>query len=417
MEEWHQKLHNNTTPDDIGICVAYLRFLESRGDLGAYWSALQDHGITKERLASFDRAITTLPEYYADKRDRLIAEFYNYLGILKNVHSGADLSTSLTNCQHMLSGNTKGLVGYILAHLNDPQVLPLVEACVEARAQIQPLIYQNVEICFLDLALEQVVRQAAERAAGAQGNASALLGPLLQNLILSYHDNEELCYCLKAWLELPQGALSGRPSKDEAMRAMAALDRIRRALAAVSDQTGLRVGPWSQRLGTAFNCEKWSVDLFSEEVVRGGPAFAVSLLLSAVEPVFRKASDLSPWQVISPQNVVGIVEIVDSLHKVQDKTYDRPTILLCKRVTGEEEIPEGAVAVLTSDAPDVLSHVSVRARNMKALFATCFEDVPLEELNKMAGKTLAIHVTAAGVRLIGRPFFSSSSQSLFEETI
>ena len=34
-------------------------------------------------------------------------------------------------------------------------------------------------------------------------------------------------------------------------------------------------------------------------------------------------------------------------------------------MTGEEEVPEGAVAVLTPDAPDVLSHVSVRARNMK----------------------------------------------------
>ena len=43
------------------------------------------------------------------------------------------------------------------------------------------------------------------------------------------------------------------------------------------------------------------------------------------------------------------------------------------QVTGEEEIPEGVVAVLTPDAPDVLSHVSVRARNMKVLFATCHD--------------------------------------------
>jgi hypothetical protein len=28
MEEWHQKLHNNTTPDDVPICSAYLAFLE-----------------------------------------------------------------------------------------------------------------------------------------------------------------------------------------------------------------------------------------------------------------------------------------------------------------------------------------------------------------------------------------------------
>ena len=40
-------------------------------------------------------------------------------------------------------------------------------------------------------------------------------------------------------------------------------------------------------------------------------------------------------------------------------------MLLAKRVSGEEEVPEGVVAVLTPDAPDVLSHVSVRARNMK----------------------------------------------------
>lgn len=28
MEEWHQKLHNNTTPDDVPICQAYIAFLE-----------------------------------------------------------------------------------------------------------------------------------------------------------------------------------------------------------------------------------------------------------------------------------------------------------------------------------------------------------------------------------------------------
>jgi hypothetical protein len=49
-------------------------------------------------------------------------------------------------------------------------------------------------------------------------------------------------------------------------------------------------------------------------------------------------------------------------------------------VTGEEEIPEGVVAVLTPDAPDVLSHVSVRARNMRVLFATCHDTKPLDDI-------------------------------------
>lgn len=50
---------------------------------------------------------------------------------------------------------------------------------------------------------------------------------------------------------------------------------------------------------------------------------------------------------------------------VQNKTYEQPTILVAKSVRGEEEIPDGTVAVLTPDMPDVLSHVSVRARNSK----------------------------------------------------
>lgn len=75
------------------------------------------------------------------------------------------------------------------------------------------------------------------------------------------------------------------------------------------------------------------------------------------------------WQVISPVEAVGYVEVVDELLAVQNKSYERPTILIAKNVRGEEEIPDGAVAVLTPDMPDVLSHVSVRARNSKV---SCF---------------------------------------------
>lgn len=53
---------------------------------------------------------------------------------------------------------------------------------------------------------------------------------------------------------------------------------------------------------------------------------------------------------------------------------------------GEEEIPEGVVGLLTPDAPDVLSHVSVRARNMHVLFATCHDEEPLKQIKDAAGQ-------------------------------
>ena len=67
-------------------------------------------------------------------------------------------------------------------------------------------------------------------------------------------------------------------------------------------------------------------------------------------------------------------------------------MLVAKRVTGEEEVPEGAVAVLTPDAPDVLSHVSVRARNMKVLFAICHEEGTLKEVEDKEGTTISLQV-------------------------
>ena len=66
--------------------------------------------------------------------------------------------------------------------------------------------------------------------------------------------------------------------------------------------------------------------------------------------------------------------------------YEEPTVLLAKRVTGEEEVPEGVVAVVTPDAPDVLSHVSVRARNMRVFFGVCHEPEPLAQIEALAGK-------------------------------
>lgn len=78
------------------------------------------------------------------------------------------------------------------------------------------------------------------------------------------------------------------------------------------------------------------------------------------------------------------------------QVYTEDTVLIAKRVSGEEEVPEGVVGVLTPDAPDVLSHVSVRARNMKVLFAICHEEGVLADLEALAGKTIALKTTVAG---------------------
>lgn len=87
---------------------------------------------------------------------------------------------------------------------------------------------------------------------------------------------------------------------------------------------------------------------------------------------------------------------MSDLHEAQELNYPEPTILVVARVTGEEEIPDGVVGILSPDAPDVLSHVSVRARNMKVLFASCYESWRLEEISKHEGKLLMVTPAASG---------------------
>ena len=93
------------------------------------------------------------------------------------------------------------------------------------------------------------------------------------------------------------------------------------------------------------------IKIFTEEIVRVGSAASIPLLLNHLDPILQNIANLGPWQIISPVEVCGFVTIIDDLLRVQNRVYDRPTILVANRVKGEEEIPDGVVVVLTTDMP------------------------------------------------------------------
>jgi alpha-glucan,water dikinase len=84
----------------------------------------------------------------------------------------------------------------------------------------------------------------------------------------------------------------------------------------------------------------------------------------------------------------GVIEVIDDLKDVQNKTYQIPTVLISRRVGGEEDIPPGVVGLITPDMPDVLAHTSVRARNERVLFATVFDAGRMAELEGMHGQAV-----------------------------
>ncbi|XP_061976588.1 alpha-glucan water dikinase, chloroplastic-like isoform X2 [Populus nigra] len=422
MEEWHQKLHNNTSPDDVIICQALIDHIKSDFDISVYWKTLKENGITKERLLSYDRAIHSEPNFRRDQRDGLLRDLGNYMRTLKAVHSGADLESAITNCMGYRSEGQGFMVGvqinpipglpsgfpellqFVLKHVEDKNVEALIEGLLEARQELRPLLFKSnnrlKDLLFLDIALDSTVRTAIERGYEELSNAGPekimyFITLVLENLALSSDDNEDLIYCVKEW----KHALSMSNSKSDhwALYSKSVLDRTRLALASKAEWYQQVLQPSAEYLGSLLGVDQGAVSIFTEEIIRAGSAAALSVLLNRLDPVLRQTAHLGSWQVISPVEAVGYVVAVDELLTVQNKTYNLPTILVANRVKGEEEIPDGAVALLTPDMPDVLSHVSVRARNSKVCFATCFDPDILANLQAYEGKLLRLKPTSADI--------------------
>ncbi|KAG4116104.1 hypothetical protein ERO13_D12G149000v2 [Gossypium hirsutum] len=422
MEEWHQKLHNNTSPDDVVICQALIDYIKSDFDISIYWKTLAENGITKERLLSYDCAIHSDPSFRRDQKDGLLRDLGHYMRTLKAVHSGADLESAISNCMGYQAEGEGFMVGvqinpladlpsgfpellrFILQHVEDRNVEALIEGLLEARQELRPLLLKSSDrlkdLLFLDIALDSTVRTATERAYEELNNVGPekimyFITLVLENLALSSDDNEDLIYCLKGW----HHAISMCKSQSAhwALYAKSVLDRTRLGLSSKAEWYQRILQPSAEYLGSLLEVDPWAINIFTEEVIRAGSAATLSSLINRLDPVLRETAHLGSWQVISPVEVVGYVDVVEELLAVQNKSYDRPTILVAKSVKGEEEIPDGTVAVLTPDMPDVLSHVSVRARNCKVCFATCFDPKILADLQANKGKLLRLKPSSADV--------------------
>ncbi|CAE8626465.1 unnamed protein product [Polarella glacialis] len=400
MEQWHQKLHNNTTPDDVHICEAYLLFLRSNGDLGQFYSHLEAHGIDRERLQTFERPILQEPIFFASIKNGLTNDLEKYLVVLKNVHSGADLEKSVDEAANGMNAGLRGILEAILAERGaggNDRLVALLGAVAEARARATGA--NDRSRFYLDLALESHSRLLAERlSSGLALRGSALCTALLLEGLCRSVGGPEL---RAAFRDLAGGLGSGEGDY-EALRAAAAAERARGAIAAAGDVFAA-LQPRAEALGAALRAvtpeklpEPWAVTLFAEECTRGGAGFAASLVLTSYERRLREVLGGSPWQLVSvtpPQ--LGTLHVLPCMKG--DLVIDAPSIILAEKLSGEEDPPEGTVAVLTPNAVDVLSHVAVRARTMGIFLATCFDEDVLAALRQLQGQPIRVAAKAGAV--------------------
>ncbi|HLH53890.1 MAG TPA: PEP/pyruvate-binding domain-containing protein [Verrucomicrobiae bacterium] len=402
LEEWHQKLHNNTTPDDVAICQAYLDFLRSNGSQQKFYDTLQSFGVTRERLQSFERPIRSDPDFVGHLKDVLIQDFENFLKILNAVHSSTDLETAANAARDRLDGDTQGLLWDVWNHRNDPAegLAALVGKITEVRRRISNVLQSGTDLrslLYLDLALEQLVRVAVERNLHQRLGGEQLMDLVrwvLENVTLS-HEHGELGIALRQWERLCTS--SPRLGETWSLQAKSVTDRLGRALSEWTDGLYKLLQPKAELLGNAFHSENWTISLFSEEVVRGSSlGFALSMLLRQADKVLRQAAHLGDWQIVSRGSGSGEVEVVDALRAVQGKTCKGPVVVVADKVMGDEELPGEVVAVIAPDVTDLVSHVAVRARNAQVLFASCSNPGTFDKIKSLKGKVIQVETTAAG---------------------
>ena len=400
LEEWHQKLHNNTTPDDVVICEAYLAFLGNNGDLSLFYDTLKQGGVTKKRLRSYERPIRSDPDFIPHLKDALLHDFSVFLRILKGVHTGIDLDVAVQAASPYLEGAVHEAIDHIRALRNKGlPANPLAEKTTEARrwltAQRDLNNHALRDLLFLDLALEDFLRVGIEQKLHTMETMDILLplvGLIIENVIFSYQD-EELLLCLRHWKALIE---KKSRSAEWALETKSLFDRTGRIIGERIDHFYRTLQPKAELLGEAFKAAPWSITLFSEAVIRGRPIFLLSSLLRKIDPLLRKMAHLGNWQIISPGSTSGAVMKVPALKAVQTQTIEEPTVIVTSAVDGDEELPKNVTAVITTDTVDIVSHVAIRARNSNALFATCYDQNTMAKLESLQGSWIAMTATTTG---------------------
>ena len=178
------------------------------------------------------------------------------------------------------------------------------------------------------------------------------------------------------------------------MKVKSISDRIGRLLGHVIDYYNTVFAPRANYFGKGCKVDDKLVDLFTEEEIRGSLFFALSMILKKIEPILRKKANLGPWLIISRgENIKGKIRYEKDLKNIQLEHFKEKTILLTENVGGSEEIPmncTGVIILNENNYPDMLAHVSVRARNLKIAFLVCFEQNLHKSLKDNIDKYLEI---------------------------
>jgi alpha-glucan,water dikinase len=145
---------------------------------------------------------------------------------------------------------------------------------------------------------------------------------LLKNILITYNNYPEIKICLEDWICFAEGLKEEvkKGNQDAAMKVKSVYDRISRLLGHVIDFYNTEFSPRAILFGNGCKIDKYYVNLFTEEEIRGSIFFALSMILNKIEPILREKANLGNWLILSQvekEITTGKLRFGKNLEKVQ----------------------------------------------------------------------------------------------------
>jgi len=413
LEQWHQKLHTNSAPDDIAIGEGYLAFLAS-GNADEMWRVMWEVGkVSREDLGkmcqmgfkdhtkSGGRGLNFVPVHLP----HMYNDVKNFLGLLRHVHGGSDLFSLCEACKGQYPDHDSECLAFGIFHSRDDPFS--MGKILDLRRRLESVRWKR-DILMLDVAMEDQLRSLAERTDPSNLGRDELLNlicMILEDLMVSRHDLS-LQQGYELLDRLSRGDAGGlqKWSPDWCKMLHAACDRL--ALSCTDTADGVmrvlqecadRLLEEGQKPGSAFCPDPKHLETFGEEKARCLSERVLAQILKVLMPQLRRWAGLGPWQLVASFPALGTLQPLQAL-PAELTPGQEPMVALVETMTGWEDIPAGITAILlpAGQAVDTLSHVAIRARNQQVLLASCDEEATLAELRRLAGTPLRLQVSASG---------------------
>eukprot|EP00439_Symbiodinium_sp_Y106_P057822 s1675_g8.t1 len=351
LEQWHQKLHTNSAPDDIAIGEGYLAFLAS-GNADEMWRVMWEVGkVSREDLGkmcqmgfkdhtkSGGRGLNFVPVHLP----HMYNDVKNFLGLLRHVHGGSDLFSLCEACKGQYPDHDSECLAFGIFHSRDDPFS--MGKILDLRRRLESVRWKR-DILMLDVAMEDQLRSLAERTDPSNLGRDELLNlicMILEDLMVSRHDLS-LQQGYELLDRLSRGDAGGlqKWSPDWCKMLHAACDRL--ALSCTDTADGVmrvlqecadRLLEEGQKPGSAFCPDPKHLETFGEEKARCLSERVLAQILKVLMPQLRRWAGLGPWQLVASFPALGTLQPLQAL-PAELTPGQEPMVALVETMTGWE---------------------------------------------------------------------------------